>query len=238
MDSYLNKPKLKELAIDKLKNAIINNTLVQRKLEPDFHKYWENGKGTVIGCISELNEIEDISKMFGIPAQLLLIQDHIFQFLKTEKAQQFGLKFLEAIPIGVDLHFVWKKYFIWLLIEVDSSTMDALKHIPLAKNAIEQAVETLQEMLVVDIPNKKLDGIIKNINASRQIVGRAADEGSLKPEYAGWELAKAHWALQSYSTPSFVTHILPQGGVSTMWEFLADQLIEIITKGKTSRNFF
>ena len=239
MNSYLNNPKLKTDTIEKLKASIAKNILVQEKLELGFHEHWEDGKGTVLGCISELNEIEDIAKMFGFPEQLLEIQDHIFQFLEEEAAQKFGLDFLEAIPVGSDLKSVWIKYFIWLLAEVESSTMDGLGHIPLAKTTIELAVKTLKELLVKDIPHEKLEkGVILNLNSYRRSVGEAADAGAIEPDYAGWELAKAHCAVNAYTNSRFSNMVLPQGGHDQMWNFLADQLIELIKEGKIISNTF
>jgi hypothetical protein len=239
MKSYLNNPKLKTATIEKLKTSIAKNILVQEKLELGFYEHWEEGKGSVLGCISELNEIEEIAKMFGFPEQLLEIQDHIFQFLDKEEAQQFGVDFLEAIAVGVDLKSVWIKYFIWLLVEVDSSTMDALGHIPLAKTTIELAVETLKELLIKDIPHETLEkGVILNLNAYRRSVGQAADAGAIEPEYAGWELAKAHSAVNAYTNSRFVNMVLPQAGHRQMWNFLAKQLIELIKKGTITKNTF
>lgn len=238
MESYLNDSKLKTLAIERLKNAIASNMLVQEKKQLHFYEHWENGKGTVIGCIGAINDIEAAAKMFGIPVQLLTIQDHIFQYLEQAKAHQFALEFLEAIPVGGTVDTVWKQYFIWLLAEVEHSTMDALKHIDLAKGALELSVKTLKRMLTAEIPTEELEGIVKEINAYRSIVGRAADAGAVQPEYAGWELAKAHWAIQSATNASYIKHLLPQGGPPAMWEFLGEQLISIIRTGKVSRNTY
>ena len=238
MESYLNDSQLKTLAIQRLQNAIANNTLVQEKKELYFYEHWENGKGTVIGCISAINDLEEAAKMFGIPVQLWMIQDHIFQYLEEEKAHQFALDFLEAVPVGENVDVAWKKYFIWLLAEVDHSTMDVLKHIDLAKTALDLAVNTLKRMLTEELTTEELERIVKEINAYRGIVGRAADAGAVQPEYAGWELAKAHWAIQSATNASYIKHLLPQGGPPAMWEFLGEQLISIIRIGKVSRNTY
>ena len=86
--------------------------MAQNQLEQKDFEYWEKGTGNVMGCISQKNEREDIANMFGFSEQLIEIQNHIFKHLPADKAPQFGLDFLEAVSVGVDLHLVWKKYFI------------------------------------------------------------------------------------------------------------------------------
>lgn len=238
MKSYLGDPQLKVKAIEKLKTAMAEGKLVQDMVELLFHEDWEEDRGTVMGCISESNDRETFSNMYGFPEPLTVIQDHIFQFLSEKKARKFAVDFLEAIPVGVDLNYVWKKYFIWLLIDVNSSVMDALEHIPLAKDTIELSVKTLKRMLTTDIPIKELEGIIETLNAQRSIVGSAADAGALEPGNAGWILANAHWSVQSYLNADFAKDILPKGGSKKMWNFLAKELISLIETGEIKGTTF
>lgn len=238
MKSYHNNPALQQKALEKLQQALQENRVLQDKNDFYSNQYWKEGKGTVIGCISETGELEEIAQQWGIPQQLLKIQNHIFHFLEEKKAQQFGLDFLKAIPVGVDLEPVWKQYFIWLLAEVDHSTLEQLQHLELAKIAIEQAVATLKKMDSTPLSPEKLEGIIQNISNLRRTVGQAADAGAIQPSHAGWELAKAHWALQAILNVSFVNQFLPQGGPSALWDFLAEQLLSFLQQGKASQNTY
>jgi hypothetical protein len=236
MQSYLNDHKLQQQALQQLQEAIDKDKLVQTP--QDLYNYWANGKGSMIGCIGQSNDLTAIEAQLGIPAQVLKIQNHIFQFLEKEKAEQFCFDFLKAIPVGQDIRAVWIKYFIWLLAEVDHCTLDNLQHIDLAKTAIELSVKTLKQLLTEAIPTPQLEGIIKEINNYRRIVGQAADAGAIQPEYAGWELAKAHCVLEAALNPSYINHILPQGGPSAMWNFLAEQFLAFITLGKATQNTY
>ncbi|MFK7796739.1 MAG: hypothetical protein AB8E82_04740 [Aureispira sp.] len=238
MKSYLNDQKLQQQALQQLQKAIDNELLLQDPHSIYRDHYWNEGKGSAIGCIGQSNDLATIATQLGIPIQILKIQNHIFQFLEKEKAQQFSVDFLNAIPVGQDIRAVWKKYFIWLLAEVDHSTLDRLQHIDLAKTAIELSVQTLKQLITEDIPTTKLEGIIKEINAYRRIVGQGADAGAIEPEYAGWELAKAHCVLEAVLNPSYINHILPQGGPSAMWDFLAEQFLAFITQGKATQNTY
>ena len=236
MKSYLNNPKIQQQALQQLQEAIDKSQLVQTP--QDLYNYWEAGKGSLIGCIGQSNDLTIIEAQLGIPAQVLKIQNHLFQFLEKEKAIQFCFDFLKAIPVGQDMRAVWMKYFIWLLAEVDHSTLDNLQHIDLAKTAIELSVKTLKQLITEDIPTTKLEGVINEINNYRRIVGQAADAGAIQPEYAGWELAKAHAVLQAALNPSYINHILPQGGPSAMWDFLAEQFLAFITLGKATKSTY
>ncbi len=223
MKSYLNSEKLKTDTLQKLKISI-----AQHKIEQTVSNYWEDGKGTAMGVISECDEGDTIAAQYGFPEQLLGIQNHIFKMLPTPQAEQFSVDFLERIPLGVDLNNVWKKYFIWLFVEVDNSLMDVLGHIDLARITIEKTVDTLQKSLTTTIPDQLIETITLSVKMNVRNVGFAADRGAFDIEMAGLMLASTQWAMNSFLYPNFADMVLPAQGSVSMWELLADKLLELI----------
>ncbi len=51
----------------------------------------------------------------GIPRVLAKLEDRIFEGLKPELAKDFPQRFIEAVPVGVDLSVVWPQFALWLL---------------------------------------------------------------------------------------------------------------------------
>ena len=79
--------------------------------------YWENGKGCAVGCTIHSGRHEDYETELGIPVELAYAEDHIFENLANGKALLWPERFLEAIPVGVDLRatHVNKRYVLALL---------------------------------------------------------------------------------------------------------------------------
>src|SRR5580704_4686592 len=79
--------------------------------------YWENGRGCAVGCTIHSGHHEAYETELGIPVELALAEDHIFESLPDGKALLWPERFLEAIPVGVDLRatHVNKRYVLALL---------------------------------------------------------------------------------------------------------------------------
>jgi hypothetical protein len=65
--------------------------------------YWENGKGCAVGCTIHGNNHAAYETELGIPVELAFLEDHIFEALPNDKALLWPERFLEAIPVGIDL---------------------------------------------------------------------------------------------------------------------------------------
>ena len=73
------------------------------------------GKGGVIGCTVHSNDRSRYEPDLGIPAEVASLEEIIFERLPEEEANRFSLEFLEAVPVGADLSFVWPAIARWLL---------------------------------------------------------------------------------------------------------------------------
>jgi hypothetical protein len=92
--------------------------------------YWQDGRGCGAGCTVHSRSHESYESELGIPRILARLEDRIFEGLPNEKAKEFPIQFLEAVPVGVDLEPVWRKFMIWLLIDENEGV---IRHAKTAK---------------------------------------------------------------------------------------------------------
>ena len=67
---------------------------------------WEDGKGCAVGCTLHAYNHEAYEDELGIPKVLARIQDRLFEGLPNHLSQQWPIRFLQSIPVGVDLSLV------------------------------------------------------------------------------------------------------------------------------------
>ena len=79
--------------------------------------YYETGgekpKMCGVGCTIHGNDHKKYETELGIPEEIAHLEDIIFEELSNEKAKDFPLRFLEAIPVGADLSHVIPQLVIW-----------------------------------------------------------------------------------------------------------------------------
>ena len=78
-------------------------------------RYWQQGKGCAVGCTIHSSSHSAYETELGIPSQLAHLEDVTFERLKNGASMLWPERFLEAIPVGADLSFVWPGYAVWLL---------------------------------------------------------------------------------------------------------------------------
>lgn len=79
--------------------------------------YWQNGKGCAVGCTVHSGDHGAYEKELGIPWQLARLEDEIFESLPNGMAMDWPTRFLEAIPVGVDLMPTYYRFIVWLLVD-------------------------------------------------------------------------------------------------------------------------
>lgn len=62
--------------------------------------------------------------LFGIPADLMELQESLFDALEKTKSPQWPLWFLGVMRCGADLRSVSSEFFIWLLADCSTSVLD------------------------------------------------------------------------------------------------------------------
>ena len=83
--------------------------------------YWEERdgvfRGCAVGCTLHSSNHYAYETELGIPAQLAYLEDGIFENLPGDRHLDWPLQFLEAIPVGADLHKVWWEFMAWILVD-------------------------------------------------------------------------------------------------------------------------
>ena len=103
----------------KIKKAVVAEMAAHRKADSllQDYGYWEDGKGCAVGCLIKSDDHKEYETRFGIPEQLALLEDGIFEGLPKELAQKWPERFLESITTGADLTRVWSHFAYWMLID-------------------------------------------------------------------------------------------------------------------------
>jgi len=108
MRAFHKDPKVKEKYIERVRSHQIADEIIKGQ-------YWENGKGCAVGCTVHSSNHNSYEDELGIPRWLARLQDKLFEGMSNEDAKLFPLKFLEAIPLGVDLEKSKAPFFVFLL---------------------------------------------------------------------------------------------------------------------------
>ena len=106
MKTFHGKQSVKDKYIERVKAHAKADEIVQGS-------YWENGKGCAVGCTIHGNDHKKYETELGIPEEIAHLEDTIFENLSNEEAKDFPLRFLEAVPVGVDLSHVIPELVIW-----------------------------------------------------------------------------------------------------------------------------
>ena len=125
LKAFHNDPKVKEKYITRVKAHQIADEIVQGQ-------YWEYGKGCAVGCTVHSSDHSSYENELGIPSWIARLQDKLFEGMANEDAKLFPLKFLEAIPVGVDLEKSKAPFLIFLL-EIVLTDFDNKKYPEQAK---------------------------------------------------------------------------------------------------------
>ena len=80
-------------------------------------RYWQDGKGCAVGCMTKSSDHSLYEPMFGIPKMIAGLEDCIFERLENGEAKAWPIQFLEAIRPGADLSLVAPKFMHWMLVD-------------------------------------------------------------------------------------------------------------------------
>ena len=112
-------PAVKAFYLERLRSHVDKEEIVQGFAE------WNGGKGGVIGCTVHSSDRSRYEPDLGIPTEVASLEEIIFERLPEEEAKRFALEFLEAVPVGADLSFVWPAIARWLLIDPSAGSFDS-----------------------------------------------------------------------------------------------------------------
>ena len=79
--------------------------------------YWSDGKGSALGCLAETSDKPEmkLEKETGIPANVWLLMEAIFEGLPNGKYQKFPRRFIAVIKPDINMKHVVSSFVKWLL---------------------------------------------------------------------------------------------------------------------------
>lgn len=133
MKSWNSNPKLKEKYVNIMKQHQEADTLIKGK-------YWEDGKGCAVGCMWKGEHHDKFPTELGILEDFAHLEDSLFERLDNGKAKSFPVKFLSAIPVGLDekqQRIIKAKFLLYVLTNLPD---DYKKH-PDIKECVDEAID-------------------------------------------------------------------------------------------------
>ena len=116
MQAFHNDPKIKEFYLARVREHRAADQIIQGLYWQSHHGTY---KGCAVGCTIHGSEHRRYEVELGIPEDLAMIQDHLFEALAPEDAIAFPEAFLEAIPVGKDLTHDFDRLCLSLLADPD-----------------------------------------------------------------------------------------------------------------------
>ena len=104
-----------------LKEAVVERVREHQRLDQIIQKiYWAQQadgiyRGCAIGCVLHSGNHMDYERQLGLPVFLAYIDEHIFESLPARESTAWPLRFIEAVPVGVDLEMVHPRFMHWLM---------------------------------------------------------------------------------------------------------------------------
>ena len=99
-----------------IKDSVVARVREHQRLDQIIQgTYWDGQKGCAIGCVLHSGDHGAYETQLGLPVFLAYIDEHIFERLSVEDSKGWPLRFIEAVPVGVDLDMVFPRFMYWLL---------------------------------------------------------------------------------------------------------------------------
>ena len=143
-------------------------------------QYWQNGKGCAVGCTIHSGTHAAYETILGLPEWLARLEDTLFENLPNRKAKLFPGRFLEAIPVGVNLERIKWKFCAFILAE----NIERALLLKISDELKEQVVSAIRGILVLH-EKAVIDGIWDESAA------RSARSAAWSAESAAWSAGSA-----------------------------------------------
>ena len=189
--SFHNDPKIKEKYLARVREHRACDEIVKGT-------YWEDGKGCAVGCTIHSGRHEDYETELGIPSQLARIEDGIFESLPNELALEWPEKFLQSIPVGVNLMAVYWKFMEWLLIDEKEGVIRFAKT-DVQKLIIRDSGNIFTRLLRGESPSYDECTEVRKHAAAAAYAAAAAAYAAAAAAYAAADAADADAAAAAYA---------------------------------------
>jgi len=122
LKAFLNDKKIKQKYIKRLEQHYKHDEIIKGK-------YWEDGKGCAVGCTVHSDSHKCYESELGIPEWLAYLEDRLFEGMTNDKAKEFPLRFIKAIPVGFEnWQHVYHQICIYNLTEICQDTDNKIVH--------------------------------------------------------------------------------------------------------------
>jgi len=108
--SFHSDPAIKEKYLARVRSHAAADEIVQGATG-------QGGKGCAVWCTLDKYDHGAYQAELGIPIIIARLEDRIFEGLTVADSKAFPLAFLSSVPVGKDLSVVWKRFFVWLLVD-------------------------------------------------------------------------------------------------------------------------
>ena len=165
-----------------LKDAIVERVREHQRLDQIAQSiYWDGSKGCAIGCVLHSGEHMAFERQLGLPVFLAYMDEHVFECLPLEDAKRWPLRFIEAVPVGVDLELIFPRFMHWLLSDPDG----------MRKHANAETVRIID--VLVTMYARRIEGISFDMQGAE---AAGAAEAARAARAAG-AAAEAAWAAEA-----------------------------------------
>jgi hypothetical protein len=162
-----------------LKDAVVARVKEHQRLDQIVQgTYWDGTRGCAIGCVLHSSDHMAYETRLGLPVFLAYMDEYVFESLPLVGARAWPLRFIEAVPVGVDLELVFPRFMHWLLSDPEGMR----KHANAQTLPIIDTLVTMYAMRIEGIP----------FDAESAEAARAAWEAA-RAAGAAWA-ARAAWA--------------------------------------------
>ena len=175
-----------------LKDAVVARVREHQRLDQIAQQiYWDGSKGCAIGCVLHSDEHMAFEQQLGLPVFLAYMDEHIFESLPLDEAKAWPLRFIEAVPVGVELALVFPRFMHWLMSDPQGMRQYANREtLPI--------VDTLVELYA-----RRIAGVPFDLRAAWS-AARSADSAAWSAESAvsaarraAWSAVNAAWGAES-----------------------------------------
>ena len=215
----------------KIKKAVVAEMAAHQKADSlvQGYGYWKDGKGCAVGCLIKSDNHKEYETRFGIPEQLALLEDSIFEGLPKELAQKWPERFLESINTGADLSRVWSEFAYWMLTDSEHGQIKYANGDKFVIDAIMGMAKLHKEVVEKKIrPRSAAESAAESAawSAARSAARSAAwSAPSSAARSAAWSAAEsAAWSAAESAARSAAG----SAAESAAYIRMADKLIEII----------
>ena len=174
-----------------LRDAVVERVREHQRLDQIAQQiYWNGSKGCAIGCVLHSGEHMAFETQLGLPVFLAYMDEHIFESLPLAEAKAWPLRFIEAVPVGVDLELVFPRFMKWLL-----SDPDGMRQFANADTLL--IIDSLTEMYGRRIEGIPFDAasVARDADRAARAAARAADSAARAADNAtgraAWDAARA-----------------------------------------------